>query len=144
MGTAVERALKRLQVVAATPDAPRLRTLDKIVKDAAATAAVPAEIPVEADGSPWGKFLSFMNKAIRPYMDDINQAMDAQDLETLPEILSDAMQDLLDALADEFGYDTESEGDEGGEYEDGEADDAQFDEAPAAGPEGGTPTTIIE
>lgn len=131
MATAAERAMRRLQVVAASEPENRLRTLDRIRRES-----------VTAD-SQWGDFLSDLNKTMAGRRDAIVQAYEAQELEPIVEILSDAMQDLLDVLADKFGY--SAEGDE--EEQDGEADDAQFDEEPASGTDGnsqGSPVTVIE
>lgn len=133
--------MRRLQVVAETAPENQMRTIERIRRAQA----------VEAEGSVWGQFLSALNKSVASKREAIVEAYENQELEAIVDILSDAMQDLLDNLADEFGYAQEGEeGDDDGEGE-GEPDDAQFDEEPAAGSEFGAaqtrspdPVTVIE
>lgn len=131
MTTLSEKVMRRLQVVATSRPEIQLRTLNTIRNT------------VEADGSSWGKFLSLMNKSVAGAREDIVQAFDNQDLDSIVEILSDSMQDLLDALADEFGFefdDEEGEGEEGSYDE--EDDQTSTGSATQERQTGGT--TVIE
>ena len=107
-------ALRRLKTIASMNPDHDIKTLDDIV-----LLSDLAKVEAKEKGQ-WSSFLSRLNSVIGNYRDDITKAMENEEIEPIIEILSNAMQDLLDTLAEDLGY---LKGDDTSQEESGESED---------------------